>query len=57
MKKWYKSKTIGFNVIAFLIAVGGYFSGVVDINAGLTAGLIALFNIALRFTTKQAIEI
>ena len=55
MKKWYQSKILGFNILAILIAIGGYFSGVVDINAGLTAGIIALFNIVLRFTTKEAI--
>ncbi len=55
MKKWYQSKIIWFNLIFVLIAIGGYFSGAVDGNAGLTAGIIAAFNIGLRFTVKQPI--
>ncbi|MHB8483617.1 MAG: hypothetical protein ACYDBV_12940 [Nitrospiria bacterium] len=55
MKKWYQSKTVGFNILAILIAIGGYFSEVVDLNAGLTAGIIAIINIVLRFTTREAI--
>ena len=54
-KKWFKSKTIWFNIISILIAIGGYFSGVVDINAGLTAGIIAAFNLGLRFVTETPI--
>ena len=54
-KKWFKSKTIWFNVISILIAIGGYYSGVVDINAGLTAGIIAAFNLGLRFLTYRPI--
>ncbi len=55
MKKWYQSKTIWFNILAIFIAIAGYFTGVVDINAGLTAGIIAFFNLGLRFTTKQGL--
>jgi hypothetical protein len=54
-KKWFKSKTIWFNLISILIAIGGYSSGVVDINAGLTAGIIAGFNLGLRFLTYRPI--
>lgn len=54
-KKWFKSKTIWFNLISIFIAIGGYYSGVVDINAGLTAGIIAAFNLGLRFLTYRPI--
>jgi hypothetical protein len=54
-KEWFKSKTIWFNIIAILIAIGGYFSGAVNIDAGLTAGIIAAFNLGLRFLTYRPI--
>ncbi|MBI3352985.1 MAG: hypothetical protein HY036_10465 [Nitrospirae bacterium] len=55
MKKWHQSKTIWFNLLFIIIAVGGYFSGAVDINAGLTAGIIAIFNVGLRLVAKKPI--
>ncbi len=54
-KKWFKSKTIWFNIISIFIAIGGYFSGAVNGDAGLTAGIIAVFNLGLRFVTYRPI--
>lgn len=63
-KRFYLSKTVGFNVAAFLVAI----AGPVARNAGYTGEVpenlevyvvpaIALVNVILRFVTKQAISL
>ncbi|HXN05876.1 MAG TPA: hypothetical protein VN944_02305 [Nitrospiria bacterium] len=52
-KTWYKSKTIWFNIIAILIAVGGYSTGVVVFDAAMTAAIIAIVNIGFRVNARQ----
>ena len=62
MKKFYVSKTIGFNVLAFILAVGlpilsqyGY-TGELPADWGVfVVPAIALVNIILRFVTKEPI--
>ena len=62
MKKFYVSKTIGFNVLAFVLAVAlpilsqyGY-TGEIPANwAVFIVPAIALVNIVLRFLTKDPI--
>jgi len=61
-KKWYGSKTIWFNALAFILAVGipvlgqyGY-TGELSPDLGLfVVPAIALVNLVLRFLTKEPI--
>ena len=62
MKKWYASKTVWFNVVAFLLAVAlpvlsqyGYTGEVPADWALFVVPVIALVNMVLRFVTKDAI--
>ena len=60
MKNWYESKTIGFNVLAGLVMVAGYF-GFAEFQADsrvaeLVGLLAALVNLYLRTKTNTAIK-
>ena len=62
MKKWYGSKTLWFNGVAFLLAVGlpilgqyGYAGEVPAAWAVFVVPAIALVNLVLRFVTKEPI--
>jgi hypothetical protein len=62
MKKWYESKTVWFNALAFLVAVIGpilsQYGYTGDIPAGLAVfvpAAIAAINLILRKLTSSAI--
>lgn len=58
-KKWYASKTLWVNTVAGVAAVSGAFG--IDLGldpetqTALVAGVMAVVNIVLRFTTKTAV--
>ena len=61
-KKWYASKTIWFNALAFILAVGipvlgqyGYTGEVPAAWSVFIIPAIALVNLVLRFLTKEPI--
>ena len=60
MKKWYLSKTIWVNVLAFIAAAGaslqGDFAATYPAMVPLFTTLMAGINLALRFVTDKAIE-
>ena len=62
MKKWYGSKTLWFNALAFILAVGipvlGQFGYTGEVPANLAVFVvpaIALVNLILRFVTSEPI--
>ena len=55
MKKWYQSKTVNANVVAILGAITAYLQGGMDESTAISAVLMGLVNIALRFVTSSAI--
>jgi len=61
-KKWYQSKTLWFNAVAFILAVGipvlGQFGFTGELSPELgifVVPVIALVNLVLRFLTKEPI--
>ena len=56
MKKWYRSKTLWFNILSILILVIQYGGDVHIIKLELQALLMAIVNILLRSITNQSIK-
>ena len=57
-KKWYLSKTVWFNALAFLVAVLGSFgyTGELDPRLGqFVLPVVFLINLILRFVTSKSI--
>lgn len=57
VKSFLKSKTLGANAIALVIAVLSGQFGVVPISGDVLAAMMAVLNIILRFITKQPISV
>ena len=58
MKKWYWSKTVWFNVLAFVVAVAaafGFDGSLSDDIAVYVMPAVAVINLILRFVTNKAI--
>lgn len=59
-KKWYESKTLWANLIAFVAVVCGVLGVDVGLDektqAELVVGIMAIVNIILRLVTKEPIE-
>lgn len=59
VKKWWASKTIWVNIIAFITSILAALN-IVDIDAemqaSLVGGIMAVTNIILRLTTKSGIK-
>ena len=55
-KPWYESKTIWFNILAGIVLVANQF-GFADfaLDAEISAGIVAIVNMLLRFVTKVPI--
>lgn len=59
-KKFYKSKTFWFNILAFIVAVAAQFGYEADLSADLAAfvlPVVFLINLVLRFVTKEPIRL
>ena len=60
MKKFYKSKTFWFNILALLVAVVSAFGYTGELSPELAVfvpALIAIINIILRFLTNKGITL
>lgn len=60
-KKWYSSKTLWANALAFLVAGGLYFGVQPDAQTVQKTGefltfVVPVINVVLRFITKKPIE-
>ena len=59
-KKWYASKTLWFNLLAFIVAVAAGFgyTGELPADWGVyVPAVIAIINVILRFITNQSISL
>ncbi len=60
MKKWYASKTIWINALAFAAAASAAFGwdlGLTpEVQAEIAVGVMAVVNVALRFVTKSGVQ-
>lgn len=58
MKKWYQSKTLWLNIIAFVITLGGELSNAFPSGdvARVSAFVLTIANIALRLLKTTVIE-
>jgi len=58
MKKWWKSKTVWFNVVTIAVGVAGQLLGVVKSETATVALtlVVGLGNVALRFITNTGIS-
>ena len=58
MKSWYTSKTLWFNILAFVVAVAaafGYDGDIAGNVEGYVLPVVAAINFGLRFVTNTAI--
>ena len=55
MKSVFASKVIWANIAAIVTALGAYFSDGASLETAITAVVMALVNIVLRFVTRQPI--
>lgn len=56
MKKWYASKTLWFNVLAFIVALASAFGYTGELATDwmvFVPAIAAIINIVLRFLTKE----
>ena len=59
-KKWYASKTLWFNALAFIVAVAAQFGYESELSADLQAfvlPVVFLINLVLRFITKEPVSL
>jgi hypothetical protein len=56
MKKWYLSKTLWANFIAFIVLLAQKITGEEIISLEVQTQLIILINFALRLITKQELQ-
>jgi len=60
MKKWYESKTIFVNALAFAAAAAAAFGFdlglTAEVQAEIAVGVMAVVNVVLRFVTRTAVE-
>ncbi len=60
MKKLYQSKTIAFNILAFIVAVAVQFGFSPDLAPEIeqfVLPVVFLINLALRFVTKEPVSL
>lgn len=58
MKPFYQSKTLIFNVVAIIVLVANQFGfGDFQLDAEVSAGIVAVINMILRVTTTQALTV
>lgn len=59
-KKWYESRTLWVNLVAFVASITGVFGMDLGLDAetqtSIVAGIMSIVNIVLRFDTKTAVE-
>lgn len=56
MKKWYKSKTVWFNVITLLLGCVAVFNDIYPIPAEYVALVNGMGNVFLRFISKTELQ-
>jgi hypothetical protein len=52
-KKWWKSKTVWFNIVSLIVFIGGELSGTDVLDPKILAIIMAFGNGVLRTMTKQ----
>jgi hypothetical protein len=57
MKKWYRSKTIWFNIVSTIIYGIETFAGTGFISPEVAVFILTIGNATLRIITKEAIEL
>ena len=55
-KKWYTSKTIWVNGIAFAAVIAQFAAGKEVIDANIQAGILTVVNMVLRAITKEELH-
>ncbi len=57
VKPWYRSKTVWFNVLGVAVVIGKLLGfSLFQLDPTLEAGVLAVFNLILRFATRVPIH-